>query len=521
MNIKKILTPKQLEICAKEQYFYRNLGIEKSMTQIALEHSFIVKKSKKLDDIELLKEYEFIVKDENKITVDIEVKKLLGQKLVEELSRKFQKKITQHVIPVKEFDAKFKKLLQVDPQKIEKTIKQLNAHDATDMEVSQLFDMVLQYAVKKGASDIHINPYKDFDWLRLRVEGRIEAKYLLSKELASRFSFIVKERANIDLINVQTPQSGGFKKEFEASQVDFRVEIAPANYGENVVIRILSDEKGMKSLQNIFAKTHPMYEYIANYAMQKNGFFLVVGPTGSGKTTTLNAILNKRDRLNEIIYTVEDPIEYKIDFVTQYQINESIGFDFATAVKSVMRQDPDVVVIGEMRDKQSVQIALKAAHSGHMVFSTLHTSTAFMAMERIRDEGGDLFILAYSLSAVIAQRLVPKLCECKEQAQNEKAREFFATNVQGYKRKGCIKCNYTGYDDRVLLTDMVFIPPDLKVRYKFYTALKNSTVLKAWDDFVSFSYFQSAKYLYEEGFCDFETLSNELLSLGYVSENNG
>jgi len=239
-----------------------------------------------------------------------------------------------------------------------------------------------------------------------------------------------------------------------------------------------------------------MHEYITRYIKERQGFFLVVGPTGSGKTTTLNAMLANRDRLNEIIYTLEDPIEYKLDFVTQYQINEAIGFDFTTAMKSVMRQDPDVIVIGEMRDSQSVQIALKAAHSGHMVFSTLHTSTAFMAMERIRDEGGDLFILAYALSAVIAQRLVPRLCQCKEPSLETDGMEFFSATSQGFKRKGCVRCNFTGYSGRVLLTDMVFIPPRINIRYKFYMALKQSTVLKAWEEFVTFSYFESAKYLY-------------------------
>ncbi|MGM0623796.1 MAG: GspE/PulE family protein [Campylobacterota bacterium] len=516
MNIKKVLTPKQLDICEKEQYYYRNLGVDKSIAAIAMQHNFIYKKSTQRTDIELLKEYEFVIQNESANEVVIEVKKLLGKNILKELSQKFNKTVTQTVIPVKEFDAKFRKLIAVDPQKIEKTIKQFNAQDANDMEVAHLFDMVLHYSLKKGASDIHINPYEEFHWLRLRVDGKVEAKYLLNKDLASRFSFIIKERAEIDLVNIKTPQSGGFEMEFEGAAVDFRVEIAPANHGENIVIRILSRTRGLKSLGSIFPSSHPMYEHLSHFSMQKNGFFLVVGPTGSGKTTTLNSILSKRDRLNEIIYTIEDPIEYKLDFVTQYQVNEAIGFDFEGAMKSVMRQDPDVIVIGEMRDQKSVQIALKAAHSGHMVYSTLHTATAFMAMERIRDEGGDLFVLAYSLSAVIAQRLVPKLCECKQKDTQKDGAQYFKAATNGYSKNGCIKCNFSGYSGRVLLTDMVFIPPDIKVRYKFYMALKESTVLKAWEDFISFSYFDSARYLFEQGLCDYETLRLELLSLGYV-----
>jgi type II secretory ATPase GspE/PulE/Tfp pilus assembly ATPase PilB-like protein len=153
-----------------------------------------------------------------------------------------------------------------------------------------------------------------------------------------------------------------------------------------------------------------------------------------------------------------------------------------------------------------------------MVFSTLHTPNSFMAMERIRDEGGDLFILAYSLSGVVAQRLVPKLCSCKNKASSEDGKDFFASSDIGYEKNGCIKCNFTGYHGRALLMDMVFIPGDMKVRYQFYLALKNSTVFKAWEHFITFSYFQSAAYLFEMGICDYETLSGELLSLGYVHE---
>jgi len=215
MNIQKLLTPRQLDICRKEHHFYKQLGREKSIAQIALEHHFVTKKTPKHLDIELLKSYEFLVKNETAQTLFIEVKQLLGPKRLEELSKKFSKPIHQDVIPVKEFDAKFTHLVQVDPEYLDKTIKQYNAKDPTPVEVADLFEMLLRYCLKRGASDIHINPGVDFDHLRLRIDGRVEAKYLLSKPLSQRFSFMIKERANIDLINVQTPQSGGFKLDSE------------------------------------------------------------------------------------------------------------------------------------------------------------------------------------------------------------------------------------------------------------------------------------------------------------------
>ena len=394
-----------------------------------------------------------------------------------------------------------------------------NAFDSDDNEILELLTMILQHGLKNNVSDIHINAYEELSWLRYRQNGKVQSKYLLNKELAGRFSLMLKEKSRIDLINVKTPQSGGFTEDLQGEVVDFRIEIAPSIFGENIVIRILDKSNNLKSLEQLFPKDHPMSEHIFHFVNQKNGFFLAVGPTGSGKTTTLNAILTQRDRLHEIIYTIEDPIEYKIDFVTQYQINESIGFNFDTAMKSIMRQDPDVIVIGEMRDKLSIQIALKASHSGHMVFSTLHTTNAYMALERIRDEGGDLFILAYSLSGVVAQRPVPKLCSCKILSTEEKAKLYFKSDVDGYEKNGCIKCNFTGYYSRALLTDIVFIPPDMKTRYTFYMALKNSTVLQAWDKLITFSYYESAQYLYEHGICDYDSLSSELFSLGYVDED--
>jgi len=519
MNIKKILSPKQLEVCQKEQYYYQQLGIKKHLLEIALSHHFIQKKEPSVThNLDLMKEYEMVIAEESDTVLKIWRKELLGEKRLAELSAKVHKSVEQKNLPVREFQQKYTAILRVDPETIERKIKQFNAMDSDEDEVIDIFEMLLEYGIQRSASDIHINAYESFYWLRYRIDGKIHARYLLNHELAQRFTLIIKERCNIDMINVYAPQGGGFSREYQGRAIDFRVEVAPSKYGENVVLRILDKSQNMKSLTALFPKDHPMSEHVHHFVNQTNGFFLVVGPTGSGKTTTLNAILNQRDRLHEIIYTIEDPIEYKIDFVTQYQVNEASNFTFVEGMKSIMRQDPDVIVIGEMRDRESILTGLKAAHSGHMVFSTLHTPNSFMAMERIRDEGGDLFILAYSLSGVIAQRLVPKLCTCKQPSSAQEGNLFFESDVAGFTKSGCVRCNFTGYYGRALMMDMVFIPGNMKVRYQFYLALKNSTVFKAWENFITFSYFQSAKYLFETGTCDYETLSSELLSLGYVHE---
>lgn len=519
MNLKDILTDSQYDVCTKEQYYYRGIGINKTLLEIATNHKFIPSKNNAPDySLDLIKEYNIIIVKEDKEFFYIENKVLLGPKRLATLEKKLNKKVIQKTIPVREFQEKLDSIILIDPGVIEKKIKKFNAFDADDDAILALFRMILLHGIKNEVSDIHINAYEDFSWLRYRQSGDIHSKYLLNKDLSHRFSLIVKEKSNVDLINTKTPQSGGFTEELSGMVVDFRIEIAPSYFGENIVIRLLDKSNNLKSLSDLFPGQHPMSQHIFRYINQKNGFFLTVGPTGSGKTTTLNAIITQRDRLNEVIYTLEDPIEYKIDFVTQYQINEEVDFSFSTAMKSVMRQDPDVIVIGEMRDKASIHIALKAAHSGHMVFSTLHTTNSYMALERIRDEGGDLFILAYSLSGVIAQRLIPKLCSCKNSTMNQDGKEYFKSQFLGYEKNGCAKCNFTGYKGRILLTDMVFIPSDMKTRYSFYMALKNSTVLKAWDKLITFSYFDSAQYLFNEGLCDYNTLILELLSLGYIDE---
>jgi len=519
MNLKDVLEDSQYDVCLQEQNYYRRIGIEKTLLEIATNHKFLPAEEKAHTySLELIKEFDIIIVKEDDEFLYVETKVLLGPKRLALLEKKLHKNVKQRTIPVREFKEKLQSTLIVDPDTIDKKIKKFNAFDADDDAILELFRMILLHGVKNEVSDIHINAYEDFYWLRYREDGKVKSKYLLNIDLAQRFSLIIKEKSNLDLINVKTPQSGGFTDEFSGTVIDFRVEIAPSYFGENIVIRLLDKSNNLKSLPDLFPGNHPMSQHVFRYVNQKNGFFLTVGPTGSGKTTTLNAIVTQRDRLNEVIYTLEDPIEYKIDFVTQYQINEEVDFSFSTAMKSVMRQDPDVIVIGEMRDKESIKIALKAAHSGHMVFSTLHTTNSYMALERIRDEGGDLFILAYSLSGVIAQRLVPKLCSCKNKTMKQDGKKYFESDFLGYEKNGCAKCNFTGYKGRVLLTDMVFIPSDMKTRYSFYMALKNSTVLKAWDDLITFSYYQSAQFLFNEGLCDYDTLILELLSLGYIDE---
>ena len=265
MDIKKLLTPKQYDICQKEHYYHTQAGTKKSILQIAIDHNFVHRKEKQIYNLDLLKEYEIIVVKEDTKSLYVEVKKLLGSRRLKEFRQKVGKEVVQTTIPVREFDKKFKKIISIDPDSIEKKIKQFNANDAKDLEVVEIFEMILRYGVKQRVSDIHINPYEEFCWLRFRVDGKVESKYLISRNLAERFSFIIKEKSNMDLINVQVPQSGSFELKIDDSIIDFRMEVAPSKFGENIVIRLLNRENSIKSLNNIFPNYHPMTEHICNF----------------------------------------------------------------------------------------------------------------------------------------------------------------------------------------------------------------------------------------------------------------
>jgi general secretion pathway protein E len=514
-NLKQHINQEQYKVCLEEQKFLEKSGIIKSLKELAIEHNFLNIEDDSID-LEIMNKYGFfIVKDEENL-LTVGVKKSLDKNTIQELSRLINKDIKQIIFPVREFDKKFKVHKFIDTTRISSMIQKYNFHDLEKNEILNLFYSILLECIVLNVSDIHINEYEKFAWIKYRVYGEIEQKYILSKDFISRISIIIKEHSGLDIINSTNNQSGSFSKTFNGNNIDFRVEISPNDYGENIVIRILNKSRNSKTISEIFKKEHPIHNILHKNLNKKNGLFLVVGPTGSGKTTTLNAIINDRERLNEVIYTIEDPIEYKIDFVTQYEVNQRSGNSFANILRSILRQDPDVIMVGEIRDKESMQIVLKSSHSGHLVFSTLHSTTSMLAIQRLKDEEADLFVLASSLNGIIAQRLVKSLCECKELDENQKAKKFFKTQKNGYKKKGCSKCNFTGYSGRELLIDAIFMPNSTKKREELFYAISNNEFAKIRENTVYFSFARSAKYLYESGAIDFDTSISELKFLGVI-----
>jgi type II secretory ATPase GspE/PulE/Tfp pilus assembly ATPase PilB-like protein len=515
MNIENRLTKEQLRVCKKEYDYLLSMGIDRPLYDIALTHNFIEPMQQERIDFSIIKEYEIIIISETPSRLTVARKEKLNSNIVKEIESRLHKKLVQKIIPANEFNEKFKKIFTIDTDFLEEQIRAFNDDELDKREVIRIYESILQEAIFLNVSDIHLNEYNEYAWIKYRIDGKIHQKHIVSKELFSRISLIIKESSNLDIVQTLDIQSASFHRVFLNNHIDFRIEIAPSQYGENIVIRVLNKDKNFKNIKTIFPQSHPISKYLYPYLNLKDGFFLVVGPTGSGKSTTLNAMIIDRDRLNESIYTIEDPIEYKIDFVTQYQVNEHIDLSFAKILKSIMRQDPDVIMVGEMRDAESINSALKASHSGHMVYSTLHTKNAFLAIQRIKEENGDIFILANSLSAVIAQRLIPRLCNsCKVKHNSAKAKKFFGSEKIGYKKVGCIKCGFSGLSSRELLVDTIFVPNDTKTKKLLYQALKDNNFDSVMDRLHIFSYYDSAKYLYESGLCDFETLFYELKSLG-------
>lgn len=302
-------------------------------------------------------------------------------------------------------------------------------------------DALLRNAIQDGASDIHILPNYDTYSISFRMLG---VKYIQKVNDIVEFHPLVaqiKDRAQMDLAETRTPQDGAFGIEYNSRMIDFRVVTVPAQYGETVVIRILDPENAQTSLETIGISNLDEWRKGISRA---NGLCLICGPTGSGKTTTLNSSMKELDRFGKAIFSVEDPVEYKLPYITQVSANPSIGLDFQDAVKSFMRSDPDIIIVGEVRDLNTAQNMMKAAETGHLVFATLHTETIRGAITRLKDIGVDTKELKYMLRSVLVQNLVRVPCK----------------NCWG---KGCDGCEDKGYTGRTVVSECAYFPTQKSV----------------------------------------------------------
>ncbi|KKS45228.1 hypothetical protein A3I25_01315 [Candidatus Nomurabacteria bacterium RIFCSPLOWO2_02_FULL_42_17] len=283
-----------------------------------------------------------------------------------------------------------------------------------DAPIIKIVDVAIRHALEGRASDIHIEPTDDKVKVRFRVDGLLSTTLLLPPNVLDGIVARIKILTRLRLDEKRKPQDGSFSQKVDGRKIDFRVSTFPTYYGEKVVIRILDPEQGVKTLDALgFSPEH--IKLIKEGAHRPYGLILLTGPTGSGKTTTLYAMLNELDREKYNVVSLEDPVEYRIKGVNQSQVMPEIGYNFASGLRSILRQDPDIIMVGEIRDKETAQLAIQAALTGHLVFSTLHTNNAIGVVPRLVDMGIDPYLIAPTLNLVIAQRLVRMACPSARQ----------------------------------------------------------------------------------------------------------
>ena len=336
-----------------------------------------------------------------------------------------------------------------------------------DAPIIRLINALLTEAIKENASDIHIETFESTLVVRFRVDGVLREVLQPNRKLAPLLVSRIKVMAKLDIAEKRIPQDGRIALRVANRAVDVRVSTMPSSFGERVVLRLLDKQTGRLEFGKLGMDSE-IAERLKELLFKPHGILLVTGPTGSGKTTTLYAgltILNSKERN---ILTVEDPIEYQLDGIGQTQVNNKVDMTFARGLRAILRQDPDVVMVGEIRDLETAQIAVQASLTGHLVLSTLHTNTAVGAITRLQDMGVEPFLLSSSMLGVLAQRLVRRLCDdCKTPKQlTDKDRELLGISAdeekQIYKAVGCEECNSRGYRGRMGIYELVVINDDIR-----------------------------------------------------------
>lgn len=334
---------------------------------------------------------------------------------------------------------------------------------AEEAPVVKLVDLIIRQAIDERASDIHIEPYKDRISLRYRIDGALYDIPPPAKHLHLPIISRIKILAKMDIAEKRLPQDGAFMVRSENRVIDLRVSTVPTVYGEKVVIRLLDRSQLPLELMQLGFEQKQLEDF-RKAISAPYGMVFITGPTGSGKTTTLYAALNEINNPHKNIITIEDPVEYRIDGINQVQVKPDIGLTFATALRSFLRQDPDIMMVGEVRDLETAQICVRSALTGHLVLSTLHTNDAPSTLARLIDIGVEPYLLMPSLLLVVAQRLVRKLCpECKEayEPNQEKLGRIKLNTDLIYRPKGCDKCNQIGYRGRIAVLEVMLISEDI------------------------------------------------------------
>ncbi|WP_174729831.1 GspE/PulE family protein [Mesobacillus harenae] len=337
----------------------------------------------------------------------------------------------------------------------------------TDSPVVRLVNQLLSNAVALKASDIHIDPQETKVVVRYRVDGVLRVERVLPKHMQNVLTARIKIMANLDITESRIPQDGRIKANLDLHPVDLRISTLPTVFGEKVVMRILDLGSSLNDINQLgFNKLN--LNRFTSMINRPNGIVLITGPTGSGKSSTLYAALNKINSEEVNIITIEDPVEFQIEGISQIQVNQNVGMTFAAGLRSILRQDPNIIMVGEIRDRETVEVAIRASLTGHLVLSTLHTNDSISSVTRLIDMGVEPFMVASSISGIVAQRLVRKVCrDCSEkQAPTKREIDIFAKRGMKiemvWRGRGCSSCNMTGYRGRIAIHEVLTINEDMR-----------------------------------------------------------
>ena len=391
----------------------------------------------------------------------------------------------------REIKASIERFYSSESLSVEKIVKELEADDtlfqqasmlmgdkfdldgaealADSAPVRKLLNLVMLLAIKDHASDIHFEPFEDEFKIRIKAEGVLYEMVPPPRHLAFAITTRIKVMANLDIAERRMPQDGRIELMVGGHQVDLRVSVLPTMFGESVVMRILDRSVVSLSLNKVGMDAVTM-EGFRTVMKRPNGIVLVTGPTGSGKTTTLYSALSEMNEITEKIITTEDPVEYDIDGIVQIPINHDIGVTFASCLRAILRQDPDIILVGEIRDLETAEIAVQASLTGHLVFSTLHTNDAPSTITRMKDMGIPTFLITATVEAILAQRLVRRICsKCRDETDpgmevlmDLGVTEETRSQYKFFRGKGCDLCNNTGYKGRIGLFELMVMNDELR-----------------------------------------------------------
>jgi MSHA biogenesis protein MshE len=401
---------------------------------------------------------------------------------LDEIQGKLNKPVSQAIVResalLENFDLVYRRTEEISAlaselgQDLSETATDLNEllqTEMTDAPVAKLLQSIFEDAVQVGASDIHIEPDQHVIRIRQRVDGVLYEQVMQETQIAPAVVVRLKLMCGLNISEKRLPQDGRFHVLVNNRDIDVRLSTMPVQYGESVVMRLLDQTKGALDLEQLGMPSDLLHRFRKNFHLP-NGMILVTGPTGSGKTTTLYAALSELNVQASKIVTVEDPVEYRLDRISQVQVNPRIGLTFASVLRSALRQDPDIIMVGEMRDADTVEIGVSAAMTGHLVLSTLHTNDTISTATRLMDMGVEGYLLASTLRTIIAQRLVRKVCQsCSEdytptEFETGWLRDDLLIDTSRYqykKGRGCKQCSETGYQGRMGVYELLDMNAEL------------------------------------------------------------